>query len=128
MSKDKSTKDAATEAAADNLAGQVTGLRVTAKSVEFDLEDKKKRIHTFVLEASAASMVAIVASAYVSGKKLHAIAKAVSGVGTSGIAELRFGSKPKQAKVKKPKPAKPATPKSPAEAASAPAEGKPAAA
>lgn len=123
MSKDKTKSDVATETA-EGLSGHVTGLRSTGKSVEFDLEDKKKRTHVFTLDASAAAMVSLASAAYVSGKKLHVGVKAANGTGQAAVAELRFGNKPKPPKVKKAKPVKSAVVKTPAEAAAAPAEAK----
>jgi hypothetical protein len=123
MSKDKANIKVEPEAKAD-LAGHVTGLRATGKSVEFDVEDKKKRTHTFALDASSAALLALASAAYVSGKKLHVVAKAANGSGVAGVDEIRFGNKPKPPKVKKQKPVKVAVVKSPAEAAAASAESK----
>lgn len=123
MSKEKSNKDAAAVATA-SLAGRVTGLRASGKTVELDLQDKKKRSHTFSLDASSSALTALASAAYVSGKKLHVVAKPANGSAIPGVAELRFGNRVKPAKAKKVKAEKPVAPKSPAEAASAPGETK----
>jgi hypothetical protein len=127
MSKDKTRIDGSTQSV-DSFAGCVTALRASARSIEFDLEDKKKRTHTFSLDASSPALLALASAAYVSGKKLHVTAKASNGAGMTAISELRFGNKPKPVKAEKAKPGKAAMPKSPAEAAAAPAESKPASA
>jgi hypothetical protein len=122
MPKEKSEKIAAAQGA-EGLSGHVSGLRVTTRWVEFDLEDKKKRTHTFALEASAAALVSLASAAYISGKKLHVTAKAANGSGQASVTELRFGNKPKVEKAKQEKQEKLPV-KSPAEAAAAPAEAK----
>lgn len=125
MTKDKEKPEAAKPAADTSVSGQVTGVRASAQSFQFDMEDKKGRTHTLSLEPAAAMLAAMVSTAFGSGRKLHVITKAANGASTTAVAELRFGNKPKAEKLKKAKPAKPQAVKTPAEAAAAPAAPKP---
>lgn len=109
MAKDVETAAAAKEAAqtAATHAGHIAGLRASAASFEFDVEDKKGRLRTLKLEQAASPLAAVITAAYGTGKKLHIVARPANGAGIETAVELRFGSLPKPPKVKKPKAVKP---------------------